>query len=244
MNAKLTLKYCTTILAAAILTACGSSKNAVMDTISIPAAKQSETVKKPATPAAQNAVASIEFTLDAMNKNVSVDGKLQMRRDKVIRLTLSAPLLGFEVGRLEFTPTEAMLVDRINRQYVKANYSDISFLTNNGLDFFTLQSLFWGERDALPKGFFSINGDVISYTKDGAQFDWKYDNFTTLNKQSFPGSHTLSFVSKSVAKGKKMTVNIKLGKVSDNSSWEETTTLSSKFKQVNAEDILKKLISL
>lgn len=244
MNAKRTLKYCTAILAATILTACSSTKNAVKDTPITPAPKQTEPVKKKTAPVAQNAVASIDFTVDAMNKNISVDGKLQMRRDKVIRITLSAPLLGFEVGRLEFTPESAMLVDRINRQYVKANYNDISFLKSNGLDFFTLQSLFWGERDELPKGFFNINGDRISYTKNGAQFDWNYDEYTTLNKQSFPKSHTLSFISKSVAKGKKMTVNIKLGKVSDNSSWDETTTLSSKFKQVAAEDILKKLISL
>ena len=76
-------------------------------------------------------------------KNLSVNGKLQMKRDNVIRISLR--FLGMEVGLLEFTPQDVLVIDRINKQYVRATYSDVSFLKQAELDFYSLQSLFWNE---------------------------------------------------------------------------------------------------
>ena len=36
-------------------------------------------------------------------------------------------------------------MDRINKQYLKAPYMHIDFLRNSGLNFYTLQALFWNE---------------------------------------------------------------------------------------------------
>ena len=79
-----------------------------------------------------------------MGKNISVDGKLYMRKDEVIRIVL-APFGIMEVGRLEFTPDYVLVIDRMHKQYVKATYNDLSFLKNNGLNFYSLQALFWNE---------------------------------------------------------------------------------------------------
>lgn len=76
-------------------------------------------------------------------KDLSVSGKLQMKRDAVIRLSLR--MLGFELGVMEFTPTDVLVVDRYNKQYVRAAYSEVSFLRQANLDFYALQSLFWNE---------------------------------------------------------------------------------------------------
>ena len=51
----------------------------------------------------KNLVSKIDFTIDGMGKNISVDGKLYMRKDEVIRVVL-APFGIMEVGRVEFTP--------------------------------------------------------------------------------------------------------------------------------------------
>ena len=79
-----------------------------------------------------------------MGKNISVDGKLYMRKDEVIRVVL-APFGIMEVGRVEFTPDYVLVIDRMHKQYVKATYNDLSFLKNNGLNFYSLQALFWNE---------------------------------------------------------------------------------------------------
>ena len=37
------------------------------------------------------------------------------------------------------------MVDRINKQYLKVPYNYIDFLRNSGINFYTLQALFWNE---------------------------------------------------------------------------------------------------
>lgn len=92
----------------------------------------------------KNITASVDFSLEAMGKAINVGGKLQMRRDEVIRITIT-PFGIMEAGRIEFTPEYVLVVDRINKQYIKATYSDVDFLKANGMDFYTLQALFWNE---------------------------------------------------------------------------------------------------
>ena len=71
-------------------------------------------------------------------------GELRMKRDDVIQLLVTVPFLG-EVGRMEFTPTEVLVVNRIDKEYVRVPYSDVDFLKSAELNFQSLQSLFWNE---------------------------------------------------------------------------------------------------
>ena len=75
---------------------------------------------------------------------MTLTGNLKMKRDDVIRLQLMA--FGFvEAGRLEFTPDYVLIIDRINKQYLKVPYSHLDFLRNSHIDFYVIQSLFWNE---------------------------------------------------------------------------------------------------
>ena len=67
-----------------------------------------------------------------------------MKRDDVIRLQLMA--FGFvEAGRIEMTKDYVLIMDRINKQYLKAPWMSVDFLRNSGMNFQTLQALFWNE---------------------------------------------------------------------------------------------------
>ena len=90
----------------------------------------------------QNIVSNIDFSIDTGSKDISVGGSLHMRKDDVIRIQLTAFGL-MEVGRLEFTKDYVMIVDRIHKEYIKADYNKVSFLQRNGLNFYSLQALFW-----------------------------------------------------------------------------------------------------
>jgi hypothetical protein len=92
----------------------------------------------------QNISSKISLGIQGMGKDVTLDGKLQMRKGQVIRLTI-VPFGLMEVARLEFTPTYVLLIDRIHKEYVKASYNEVEFLKTEGLTFYTLQSLFWNE---------------------------------------------------------------------------------------------------
>lgn len=92
---------------------------------------------------AQNIVGNMSFSVKTGDKNISAPGSIHMRKDKVIRLQVFIPLLGSEVGRVEFTPDYVLVIDRLHKEYVKADYSQLDFLKNNGLSFYSLQAFFW-----------------------------------------------------------------------------------------------------
>ena len=86
----------------------------------------------------------IKFSVEVGAQDITLTGNLKMKRDDVIRLQLMA--FGFvEAARLEFTKDYVLVMDRINKQYLKAPYMQIDFLRNSGLNFSTLQALFWNE---------------------------------------------------------------------------------------------------
>ena len=93
----------------------------------------------------RNIVSKIDFSLSAGSQNISVGGSLHMRKDDGIRIQLFVPIIGIEAGRLEFTKDYVMIVDRIHSEYIKADYNQVDFLRNNGLNFYSLQALFWNE---------------------------------------------------------------------------------------------------
>jgi hypothetical protein len=85
-----------------------------------------------------------KFSVEVGPQKLTLTGNLKMRRNDVIRLQLMA--FGFvEAGRLEFTKDYVLIMDRINKQYLKAPYRQIDFLRNSGLNFSALQALFWNE---------------------------------------------------------------------------------------------------
>lgn len=139
--------------ASIILASCSTHKNAVSTAEGVNIEKTSDTKREKMnylhkvydnTVYATNVVSKIDLSLGMMGKDLSVDGKIFMRKNEVVRIVVS-PLGIMEVGRLEFTPDYVLIVDRINKQYAKATYNDLDFLKDNGLNFYSLQALFWNE---------------------------------------------------------------------------------------------------
>lgn len=91
-----------------------------------------------------NIVSKIKLTINNGSNDLSLGGTLHMCRDEVIRIQIT-PFGIMEAARLEFTKDYVLLIDRIHKEYVKASYSDVDFLQRNGLDFYTLQAIFWNQ---------------------------------------------------------------------------------------------------
>ncbi len=86
----------------------------------------------------------VKFSVEVGARQMTLTGNLRMKRDDVIRLQLMA--FGFvEAGRLEFTKEYVLIMDRIDKLYMKVPYAQIDFLRNSQIDFYVLQSLFWNE---------------------------------------------------------------------------------------------------
>lgn len=93
----------------------------------------------------QNIVGKMSLNVQMGSKNITVPGSLHMRYGEVIRIQAFIPLLGSEVGRIEFTPDYVLVIDRMHKKYIKEDYNKVDFLKNNGLNFYSLQALFWNQ---------------------------------------------------------------------------------------------------
>ena len=135
----------------------------------------------------QFVTSKLKFSIEYGPQQVSLTGNSKMKRDDVIQLQLMA--FGFvEAGRIEFTKDYVLIIDRINKQFLKAPYNYVDFLRNSGINFFTLQALFWNElfvpgrqsvdKEALEK--FSTNMDaedvVITLDEGKMNYSWLANN--------------------------------------------------------------------
>lgn len=127
----------------------------------------------------------VKFSVEVGPQELTLTGNLRMKRDDVIRLQLMA--FGFvEAGRLEFTKDYVLIMDRINKQYLKAPYQYIDFLRNSGINFYMLQALFWNElfvpggesiqKEGLDKFNADMGGEevVISLDKQEGKINYSW----------------------------------------------------------------------
>lgn len=145
-----------------LLGACGTKRSVVGDKASLPSAsqqvkgnggQQSVAVQKLTFVQkvsdnqvySKNITGNMSFNLQMGDKDITVPGALRMRKDEVIRIQLFIPILGTEVGRLEFTPNYVLIVDRLHKEYIKADYNQVDFLKKQGVNFYSLQALFWNQ---------------------------------------------------------------------------------------------------
>ena len=280
------------------LTACGAKKNIV----TTPATTGQAQSAKATTPAGsglafvqqvadqslyqKNITGNMTFSIQAGSVNHKLGGALHMRRDEVIRLQVVAPILPVEIGRIEFTPDYVLVVDRWHKEYIKADYNQLAFLKENGLDFYSLQSLFWnellmpgrqkvGEGDlgkyyvdtsvqgrtlpvSLSQGKLSfcwnagrtdhkIHSAIVTYGGSGhgsSRLTWNYADFQSVGVKSFPATQSFTFTTSATGKTQQGTISFTLDRVGTDSRWEARTTVSDKYKRIEARDVFDKLLNL
>lgn len=222
----------------------------------------------------------VKFSLEVGNRQMTLTGNLKMKRDDVIRLQLMA--FGFvEAGRLEFTKDYVMIVDRINKQYLKVPYEQLAFLRNSNIDFYTLQALFWNElhqpgttgTSARQRKKLNVepgvDHDVVLSMEDGKlsyrwlaeektarikmtnilysdsyrgsyQLNWDYEDFKANERKFFPTKHLVTFTTPE----KEVKFDMIINHIGKDEDWETRTTLSGKYRQVSADEILRRFMSL
>lgn len=285
------------VCAPLMLAGCGAKKAALADngtaatskvTATTEAARKLAFVQKVSDQKvyAKDIVSNLSFTATMNGNDITVPGSLHMRRDQVIRLQLFVPLLGTEVGRLEFTPDYVLVIDRLHKEYVKGDYNQIDFLKDNGLNFYSLQALFWNQL-LLPGTTRVTEGDLSKFDvsldetgqnlpvkiKNGnlsfvwkanrdngrigetdvtyrsnshgsSTLTWKYANFKALGSKQFPALQEFSFSTNATGQTKKATVKLDMSELKTNNDWDAQTTVSTKYKKVEAQDVLGKLLKM
>lgn len=269
------------------LASCGSSKKLATTTTTPPISSEKllekEQVLKKVTDNSQTAkfiTSKIKFQVQVGSQNLTLTGNLKMKRDEVIRLQLMA--FGFvEAGRLEFTKDYVLIMDRINKQYIKASYGHLDFLRNSGLNFYSLQALFWNElfepgqtkvsAENLATKFetytegedviISLSHDKMSYKwlasqtngnirmanilytdkfRGNTQLNWDYTDFEELGNKQFPKGNAITFTMPT----KEVKLSMNLNYIGNDSEWETHTDVSSKYREVTVDEILRRFMAL
>ena len=170
MKSLRSLKLAAATMAVTMVASCGSTRKVVKETPNAQAVVQKQQKQEFLQKVSDNAqharfiTSKVKFSVEVGSQQLTLTGNLKMKRDDVIRLQLMA--FGFvEAGRLEFTKEYVLIMDRINKQYLRVPYQQLDFLRNSGLDFYALQALFWNEL--FQPGKAHVTDEMLkSYTTD------------------------------------------------------------------------------
>ena len=208
------MKLAAAAMAIAMVAGCGSTRKVVTETPNAQAVVQKQEFLQKVSDNAQYArfvTSKVKFTVEVGSQQLTLTGNLKMKRDDVIRLQLMA--FGFvEAGRLEFTKDYVLVMDRINKQYLKVPYQQLDFMRNSGLDFYALQALFWNElfqpgktriTDEMLKSYttdMEAEGAVISMESGKLSYRWLADKGNAqvkmaniLYKDRYRGNYQLNW---------------------------------------------------
>lgn len=158
------------IIAVLLLASCKSSKNAEVKTV-LPGVEtilpDSTIVVNPAEGDADDFTARIHVSIAMNGQNISTRGTLRMRKGEVVQLSLLDPFLNMtEVGRLEISPENFLLINRIDNEYILATYDELNALTqmSPALSFSLIEEYFWREAQR-------TDTDSFSYSIGGMSLD-------------------------------------------------------------------------
>ncbi len=103
-----------------------------------------------------NFTAKVKVAITQNGNTMSTNGHLRMRKGEVIQITLSDPVFGItEVGRMELSPENILIIDRINRRYVECKYDEFDAFKGKNIDFTNIQDFFWDKAQ---------NSNEVSYS--------------------------------------------------------------------------------
>lgn len=279
------------------MASCGTKKTIVKDTSSVSVSEQKEIspqVRKLTFVQkvydnqvfTKNITGDLTFEIKMDAKEISVPGSLKMRKDEVIRIQLFVPILGTEVGRIEFTPDYVLIVDRLHKEFIQADYSQVDFLRNQGISFYSLQALFWNQlllpgtqevKESDLKRFdvdFSVDSNnlPVSYRQGPMSYQWQadkttgriiqalvnyqssnygnsslrmdYANFKAVGSKQFPADISLRLSTKAAGKPKEVNILLRMDKITTDNKWDTHTEVSSRYKKVEPQDVLGKILNL
>ena len=193
-------------------TASGSTENGIVHqqagNQSLDANQQKET----------SVTAKLRLDLSSGERSLSVGGMLRMKRNDVIQLSLVTFGI-LEVARIEMTPDYFMIVNKMERQYVKAAYSDVPFLKRSNIDFRMIQAFFWNEQTPPIAA-------------------WERSEFVSLDGWNLPTKHLITVPYKSGSAKAALTLyNLRV-----DSEWEKHTQVPTRYTEVSVDELLSRLI--
>lgn len=201
--------------AAAMLTACGTSRKTV-DTV--PPTKTTTAPTQPAKSThsgVQHFISDLDVSIGMNSGSYDLGGKMAVKENEVVRVNLT--FMGFiEVGTIEFTPEYILIINRMGKEYTKMGYKDWDVLVKNNITYQEVEDKAWQKV-------YAASGK--NATDDS--FDKAIQDMLASN----------------VKGGKNISVKIKVGKPDTKKEFETRTNVKSSYTEVPAQTLIAKLMS-
>lgn len=104
--------------------------------------KSSKTITAPVTPEASGYLSSkLQLTVPTKDSSITLGGTMKLKGGERLQLSLLMPIIRSEVMRMDITPDEVLLVDRMNKRYVRATREELKDVLPPEADFEKLQKM-------------------------------------------------------------------------------------------------------
>jgi hypothetical protein len=112
--------------------------------------------------------------------NMTTDAQLKIIKNEMIQLSLRIPILGTEAARINISPEQMIIIDRINKMYFAESMENLKKHFPFDFDFYSVQSLFTNQL--------FVAGKQQLTPDDYISFDYREDEFSaTLNQKDSRG---------------------------------------------------------
>ena len=157
------------LLVVVVLAGCKSSKHLAT----------SETKTSTKTQTSSYLASKLQLTIPGKKGSMSVGGTLKMKTHERVQISLLMPILRTEVARIEVTPDEVLLVDRMNKRFVRATKAELKNVLSKNVEFSRLEKILMDA--SLPGGKTELTGKDIGIPH------WKRlkFNFMSFRHRSF-----------------------------------------------------------
>lgn len=157
-------------------------------------------------PVSSYLASKLQLTIpDKKGGSLSVGGTMRMKTHERVQISLLMPILRTEVARIEMTPEEVLLVDRMNRRFVRASKEELKGILPKNAEFSRLEKI--------------------------------------LTDASLPGGKT-ELTGKDIGISSLKKAKVQLYEFSTKEFSMTPTELSSKYRQVPLEELIKMLVAL
>lgn len=85
----------------------------------------------------------VQLTVPHKDATLTVNGTMKLKKKECMQISFLMPILRTEVARMEVTPDEILLVDRMGKRYVRATRKELKDVLPKKADFVHLEKLLY-----------------------------------------------------------------------------------------------------
>lgn len=101
----------------------------------------------------------LQLTLPANSGGLTVGGTMKLKSGERAQISVQMPIIRSEVARIEITPDEVLLIDRMNKRYVRATKEELKNILPKNAQFAKLEKLLLDA--SLPGGKDELSGKEL-----------------------------------------------------------------------------------